>query len=531
MMLALGLWTAMACVPVEGDRVLARDVAAAVPALAQWPPDTELGFTPAPGLQRVFRPAELQRLARRQGRLADSLPEFCVERPAAPLAPEVLQASLAAATADPEARVELLDWSRYPVPHGPLEFPRASAVSEGTGSAVLWKGFVRYGEHGRFAIWARARIEVRAPQVSAGEELAAGRPIQPGQLRLATVTRPLFGQQPASTLAEAVGRVPRRPVPAGALVYLNQLDVPLAIHSGDPVTVQVTSGLAHIILEGIAGGDGRGGDLIPVRNALAEKLFAPAWKAPGKWPSILQQCRQEKNDMFRRPLTLAAVLVLASAAGISAKKKPQKPPEPSPLDRYITEAMRSGALPATDTTPGSLWSGAAPLLNLTSELRASHVNDVITVQVNESASAATTGATKTGRTSSASSAITALGGVTKATGPLANLANLSGTTTINGQGTTSRDITFSTTITARVTHVLPNGYMVVEGSKDIDVNSERQLITVRGVVRPIDLSPANVVLSNHLGQMEIRLNGKGVVGDAIRQPFILYRLLMGLLPL
>ncbi len=114
---------------------------------------------------------------------------------------------------------------------------------------------------------------------------------------------------------------------------------------------------------------------------------------------------------------------------------------------------------------------------------------------------------------------------------MANLANLSGNTAINGTGTTSRDITFSTTITARVTHVLPNGYMVVEGSKDIDVNSERQLITVRGVVRPVDLSTANVVLSDQLGQMEIRLNGKGVVGDAIRQPFILYRLLMGLLPL
>ena len=29
---------------------------------------------------------------------------------------------------------------------------------------------------------------------------------------------------------------------------------------------------------------------------------------------------------------------------------------------------------------------------------------------------------------------------------------------------------------------------------------------------------------------EVRINGKGVVNDAIRRPFILYRLLMGLLP-
>jgi len=233
--------------------------------------------------------------------------------------------------------------------------------------------------------------------------------------------------------------------------------------------------------------------------------------------------------MFRKILTLAACLGLACYAGNSDKKKP-KPPEPSPLDRYIVEAMRAGAIPP-DNAPGSLFSAAAPMLNLTSELRASHVDDVVTILVAESASAATTGATKTGRTSSASSSITGLAGVTKSTGALANLLNLSGSTALNGQGTTSRDITFATTLTARVTHVLPNGYMVVEGSKDIDVNSERQAITVRGVIRPVDLSTANIVRSDHLGQLEVRLNGKGVVGDAIRRPFILYRMLMGILPL
>jgi flagellar L-ring protein precursor FlgH len=49
--------------------------------------------------------------------------------------------------------------------------------------------------------------------------------------------------------------------------------------------------------------------------------------------------------------------------------------------------------------------------------------------------------------------------------------------------------------------------------------------------RPVDLSTANIVRSDHLGQLEVRLNGKGVVGDAIRRPFILYRMLMGILPL
>jgi flagellar L-ring protein FlgH len=50
------------------------------------------------------------------------------------------------------------------------------------------------------------------------------------------------------------------------------------------------------------------------------------------------------------------------------------------------------------------------------------------------------------------------------------------------------------------------------------------------VVRPADIDPTNSVLSNRLAQLEVRVNGKGVVGDAIHRPFILYRILLGLLP-
>jgi flagellar L-ring protein precursor FlgH len=72
--------------------------------------------------------------------------------------------------------------------------------------------------------------------------------------------------------------------------------------------------------------------------------------------------------------------------------------------------------------------------------------------------------------------------------------------------------------------------MLVEAVKDIQINSERQTVTVRGLVRPADIGPDNSVRSDRLGELEVRVNGKGVVGDAIRRPFILYRLLLGLLP-
>jgi flagellar L-ring protein precursor FlgH len=120
--------------------------------------------------------------------------------------------------------------------------------------------------------------------------------------------------------------------------------------------------------------------------------------------------------------------------------------------------------------------------------------------------------------------------VTKAAGPLANLLTLGGTTTLDGEGTTSRVTTLTTTLTARVTHVLPNGYLVVEGTKLLGINSEHQVITVRGVVRPDDLNSANSVPSDLLGQLEVQVDGKGVVNDATHRPNFLYRLLLGILP-
>lgn len=284
MILALGLWLAMSCVPVEGDRILASDLAAAIPTFDAWPPDTELGYAPAPGLRRVLRAAELRRLASRLGLDTGAAEDVCVERPAAPLAPDALRTALALAAGDPDARIELLDWSRYAVPRGPLEFPRSAATAEGNGpqAAVLWKGFVKYGERGRFSIWVRARIGVRLTQVCARADLSMGRPIQESQIQLTTVSASPFAAQAARSLAEVVGRMPRHPIPAGSPILPGQLELPLAIHSGDAVTVRVTSGRAGLKLEAVACGEGRRGDFIPVKNPATGKTFRARVEAAGE---------------------------------------------------------------------------------------------------------------------------------------------------------------------------------------------------------------------------------------------------------
>ena len=53
---------------------------------------------------------------------------------------------------------------------------------------------------------------------------------------------------------------------------------------------------------------------------------------------------------------------------------------------------------------------------------------------------------------------------------------------------------------------------------------------MRGVIRTADVSTNNTIPSTQIADVEIRVNGKGVVGDAVRRPNFLYRLVLGLLP-
>jgi len=211
--------------------------------------------------------------------------------------------------------------------------------------------------------------------------------------------------------------------------------------------------------------------------------------------------------------------------------KRDKVVKPSPLELYVNESTRRAAdIDAQQTTPGSLWTARAGLADLARDLRASQIDDLVTIVVSERASAVASGSTKTSRTSSAKNSITALAGPTKAAGILANLTGLSGESKLDGQGTTTRDTTLTTSLSARVVQVLPNGYLVVEGTKNVQVDGEHQLISVHGVIRPSDITTANTVTSTRLAELEVRINGKGVVNDATHRPFFLYRLLLGVLP-
>jgi flagellar L-ring protein precursor FlgH len=221
-----------------------------------------------------------------------------------------------------------------------------------------------------------------------------------------------------------------------------------------------------------------------------------------------------------------SVLLLACAALAPAKTK--KAPPLTPLEEYVRAAREMAGESAA--SPGSLYSPGGRFGDLARDLRAFQKGDLITIVVSDRASAVSRGSTSASRTSNLRASIPALAGPRTKIPALGELAEMESESSLEGDGSTTRSNTLTTTLTARVVETLPNGYLVIEGTKDVQANSERQRVSIRGVVRWNDLSPSNRIASDRVGQMQIAIEGKGVVGDAIRRPNFLYRLLMGVLP-
>ena len=264
------------CLPVEGERVTAKDLEPLNPALAALSADAAFGLAPAPGVRRVFRAADLKRLAARHGLELATAVETCVERPMGALDRQKILVAMRASLGLPEARIELVDLAAFPVPRGEVEFSPTGLRRPPTArpdTPVLWNGSVLYGTGRRYPIWAKVRISVPLARVIAVEDLRATQPIQTGQVRLETAETFPPTVLMASSLEEVVGWTPRRAIPAGAAIPKSILTPAREVERGDAVLVEATSGRASVALPGRALSGGALGDRVKVMNPASGRSF------------------------------------------------------------------------------------------------------------------------------------------------------------------------------------------------------------------------------------------------------------------
>jgi flagella basal body P-ring formation protein FlgA len=244
---------ATGCIPVTGNRILGRDLALADARFSALPSTLTVGFAPAPGTKRIYSAPELQRLAHANGIPAFSPEEFCFELAMLHLTQEDATAAMRRSL-PADAMLKIVELANFDVPAGLLEFPiegleSLSAVNHGV---QLWHGHMKYAETRQLSYWARVEVTVKFTAVIAGKDLALGAPISAASLRIETRTGSLEREPPATRIEDVQGRVPKRELKAGSVIPIGILADPPSVRRGDPVTVEVQSGLTRLRFEAIS---------------------------------------------------------------------------------------------------------------------------------------------------------------------------------------------------------------------------------------------------------------------------------------
>ncbi len=83
----------------------------------------------------------------------------------------------------------------------------------------------------------------------------------------------------------------------------------------------------------------------------------------------------------------------------------------------------------------------------------------------------------------------------------------------SADGQTSRSGTLEADITTQIMEVKENGNLKISGTKNININGEKQSIKLTGVIRPADISLENTISSKKIANADIEYEGEGPVGN------------------
>jgi flagellar L-ring protein precursor FlgH len=219
----------------------------------------------------------------------------------------------------------------------------------------------------------------------------------------------------------------------------------------------------------------------------------------------------------RELISFVLVCLIGGPAMLGASQKqkstvPAKTPPELALRAYIDRVRAQHA--AEVGTAGSIWSPEGRLVRLGTDAKAARIHDVVSIVVVESLAASTDGQVKNVRASNASSRISSLFGALKASNTMQNLIGQNSASGLTAQGQSTTNSSLSTTFGGEVVDVLPNGMLVVQATRQLTFSQQTQLIKLRGLVRPEDVSAENQVLSNAMTDLELEVTGKGIVNDS-----------------
>ena len=143
---------------------------------------------------------------------------------------------------------------------------------------------------------------------------------------------------------------------------------------------------------------------------------------------------------------------------------------------------------------------------------ARHEGDIVTVVIQENSNSSYSASTTT--TKSDKNALT--NGIPLLQGLLA-AASTAASSNVAGSGQTTNTGLLTAQMSVIVKKVLPNGNLVIEGTRSIKTNKDTQTFKLTGVIRQDDIRSDNTILSASINDAHIEVDGKGQIADRQRR--------------
>ena len=166
------------------------------------------------------------------------------------------------------------------------------------------------------------------------------------------------------------------------------------------------------------------------------------------------------------------------------------------------------------TTGAGLYGQEIPP-SLYSDRKARVVGDMVTILVTEMANAKRESQSQRNDNNTVSAAGSVEGNLLQFL-PIWGLKSNLKTDAQMREGTSQKD-QLTGRIAAVITEITENGQFRVSGSKVININGERNLMTVRGIIRPRDIRSDNTVFSYNIANAKIYYSQAGLSGKLIKR--------------
>ena len=187
--------------------------------------------------------------------------------------------------------------------------------------------------------------------------------------------------------------------------------------------------------------------------------------------------------------------------------------------------LLAGALPVVPASAKSLWANSSPARSAYSDRLASQAGDLLTVFIDETTSLSGTQRSSRERSSDITSEVAAF-----LFSPIASnfgthngelpQTEISSSASSEGGGTVTNRTTLRSQATVRVVDVLPNGILVIEGTRAVAFSGQKYFGKLRGFVRPADISRANTIPSSAIADAHIEYVSEGSLTQNEKEGFL-----------